>query len=311
MASEPQASNSTWLAAADLLQYLVERETKRWNGIEAAQGLAEGTLSHALAYCTVFDGLPIAQLRTALDLNDAAVKAMQAVMPHKNDKFLAMQPDLLAARFLSHWRLERLNLGHGNADVQSLLQLCSNNAKLSNLIQRWDMLAYDQHVRLELDRPNGIEALLIDACAKGVEFKTAINQAVSQHNTWNGLSQLATSSYQHDEGATSAQQAGALNNHAVDLANAGDSKAALSTAQRAVAIREKLTLASPAAYEPDLAMSLNNLANCYSSVGDHSAALSTAQRAVDIFKKYYVLHPAAFERSYTIAQRVLERLEAS
>jgi hypothetical protein len=77
LADEPQASSSAWLAAADLLQYLVEREAKRWDGIEKAAGIAEGTLANIAAYCTLFDGIPISKLREVFSLNDAAVKAIQ------------------------------------------------------------------------------------------------------------------------------------------------------------------------------------------------------------------------------------------
>jgi tetratricopeptide (TPR) repeat protein len=205
-----------------------------------------------------------------------------------------------------------LALGYEGDDVEKLLELCNKNSKLESLLNRWDMQAYDQNVRLLLDQKTGLETLLLGASESDSSFNAFINSSLNRRVGWNGLLQLAVSSHLFDENSPLAQQAQQLklNNHAIYLSRLGEHTAALNTAKRAAEIYEKLALASPAAYEPDLAMSLNNLANRYSNAGEHTAALSAAKRAVAVYGKLYQAIPAAYERTYTIAKRTLQQIEA-
>ena len=91
-----------------------------------------------------------------------------------------------------------------------------------------------------------------------------------------------------------ARYAGAMNNLAVRLADAGRREEALEAAQEAVAIRRDLADANPAAYLPNLAGAVSNLANHLAAAGRREEALEAAQEAVAIHRDLARIDPAAY-----------------
>jgi tetratricopeptide (TPR) repeat protein len=85
--------------------------------------------------------------------------------------------------------------------------------------------------------------------------------------------------------APAADRARRLSWLGIRLADAGDHRAALDPAQKAVDIRRRLAGAEPAASLPDLAAALNNLGNHLAEVGDKRAALGPAREAAGIYRR--------------------------
>ncbi len=91
------------------------------------------------------------------------------------------------------------------------------------------------------------------------------------------------------------EKAGFLTNLSTARASVGDTAGALDAIEAAVEIRRRLAAASPARYEPGLAMSLNNLSNRMGEVGDAAGALEAIREAVEIRRRLAVASPARYE----------------
>ena len=88
--------------------------------------------------------------------------------------------------------------------------------------------------------------------------------------------------------------AAAVNNLAIQLAEAGRRDEALVAAEEAVTIRRDLAARNPAAYLPDLAGSVSNLANRLGDVGRRDEALVAAEEVVTIRRDLAARNPAAY-----------------
>ena len=311
-----QQRRNRFLPAAQLLQALLEREQRRWAKAESGHGLAPGTLEDVVAFATLMGGLSVPEVNTHLKnvyaWTDSHLPNIHAALADVwplnclDQAYPAMAPDLLAAVFLWHWRgqLRKQGLPH---DHQLLARLAvQRRPAAASLLQRWNMHAYDQTVRLALGRPqdiNSLESGLMDAAKQDATFAMVLKFASTSQRAWSGLTrllvsvsaphELATASAENEE--ASASRAGELNNFAVNLAQAGDVRAALVPAQEAVDLYRRLAQANAAAYEPDLAMSLNNLANRLAEDGQLAAALVAAQEAVDLYRRLAQANAAAHE----------------
>ena len=85
------------------------------------------------------------------------------------------------------------------------------------------------------------------------------------------------------------------NNLSVALSALGQRKEALAAAEEAVAIRRRLAVQNPQAYEPYLAGSLNNLANRLSDLGRRKEALAAAEEAAELYRRLAGQNPQAYE----------------
>ncbi|WP_405801308.1 tetratricopeptide repeat protein [Streptomyces sp. NBC_01506] len=95
--------------------------------------------------------------------------------------------------------------------------------------------------------------------------------------------------------ARAASHAQFLHNHANHLLDAGRSAEALAATERAVAARQRLAEADPAAHTHDLADSLTNLGNSLASTGRQEEALAATERAVALYRRLAEVNPAAYE----------------
>ena len=100
---------------------------------------------------------------------------------------------------------------------------------------------------------------------------------------------LATSAERSPE-----QQAHWANILSIRLSDVGERKAALGAAREAVELYRGLSVASPAAYTPDLAASLNNLANRLLEVGERNEALEAAREAVRLRRALAEVSPVTY-----------------
>ena len=91
------------------------------------------------------------------------------------------------------------------------------------------------------------------------------------------------------------EKAGFLNNLSVARSSVGASSGALEAIREAVEIRRRLAAASPARYEPDLALNLNNLSNRLGEVGDTAGALDAIREAVAIRRRLASASSARYE----------------
>ena len=85
------------------------------------------------------------------------------------------------------------------------------------------------------------------------------------------------------------------------LANAGLHQAALAAAQESLVLYRRLAEASPAAHEPNLAMSLNNLGNRLAEAGYRQEALVPAQEAAALYRRLAKASPAAHEPNFAMS----------
>jgi len=85
------------------------------------------------------------------------------------------------------------------------------------------------------------------------------------------------------------------NNLSVFLSETGDTPGALGAIREAVELYRRLAAASPARYEPDLAMSLNNLSNYLRETGDTPGALAAIREAVELRRRLAAASPARYE----------------
>jgi hypothetical protein len=315
LSTAPTASNR-FLPGAQLLQALLVREQARWAKAEEGHGLSPGLLTDVLAFATLFDGLSQQTINTSIidayrwPSNEVGKlhSALAEVWPldKSSQTHPSMAPDLLAAVLLWQWQSQPVKQGM-QRDARLLATLSpSEPAGFARLLQRWHMQAYDQTTRLQLGLPGAapaLAALLHKAAETDEVFTEKLKRAFQKSTSWTALADLAvaTGKPKTDAPSESASQealatrAMELNNHAVDLASAGDRASALKAAQEAVDIRRRLATTSPAAYEPDLAMSISNLANRLSDTGDRPGALKAAQEAVDIRRRLATTSPAAYE----------------
>ena len=305
-----------FLPGAQLLQALLKREQARWGKAEQGHDLPQGVLSDVLAFATLFDGLPLQAINTSLNeaykwpantlgkLHSALAEVWP--MDKSSQSYPAMAPDLLAAVLLWQWQNQAAKIGV-LTDAKLLAGLAPvDQPGVTALLQRWHMQAYDQTTRLQLGVPQDVAALsglLQNATTPGSDFATRLKRAFQTQTSWVALADLAIAigKPRAEQGGRRfddnqlAERAMELNNHAVDLASAGDRPGALKAALEAVDIYKRLAKTNPAAYEPDLAMSINNLANRLSETGDHPGALKAAQEAVDIYRRLAKTNPAAYE----------------
>lgn len=178
--SDSPDPSSRFLNGKDLLIALVNREQARWTKAEEGHGLPKGVLTDALAFATLFNGLPVAAVNTRL--NEAynwpastlgkLHSALGDVWPldELTQSYPAMAPDLLAAVMLWHWQSQPLKRGV-LTDANLLASFApGEQARVTVLLQRWHMLAYDQTVRLQLGVPQdspALSGLLHNAAATG------------------------------------------------------------------------------------------------------------------------------------------------
>ena len=307
-----QANNNAplWLGASALLNTLVQREYARWHKAELGASLPRDTIARIAAYATIMGGMPLNVIKPMLALSDSCIEVLRSLDLCHNADIGAMQPDLLAAQFLWVWQGQQIQY----ADTQShdhLLQLIQplKEVERVSLLNRWNMLGYDQSVRLGLNPKSSLETLLTEMSDKSSIFASYFFDALSTSTRWTGVAWLAvhlhTKQPKTDNLALEAQR---LHNAAVDLSAIGERDAALVAAKRAVEIYERLVKTNAAAYEPDLAASLNNVASFYSDVGDRDAALVAAKRAVEIYERLVKTYSAAFKQNLEIAKRTLNRI---
>ncbi len=321
LAGAPGAGHR-FLPGKDLLLNLVGREQTRWHKAEGGLHLSRGTLADVVAMATLFNGLAATEINSALTAayawNDASrtslFTALGEVWPaHQTPTHVypSMAPDLLAAAYLWQWQSTAAKQGNAQ-DIAALTALAKHkDADIAAILQRWHMLAYDQTMRLDLGPSNqagAISALLYSAFDNHAHFAKQLKLGFSSAAQWPALAVLAVaasrpaSGGEHSEDnsklATRAQE---LNNHAVDLAGAGDRAGSLAAAREAVDIYRRLAKAAPASFEPALASSINNLANRLSETGDRAGALAAAREAVDIRRRLAQAAPASFEPALAVS----------
>jgi tetratricopeptide (TPR) repeat protein len=89
-----------------------------------------------------------------------------------------------------------------------------------------------------------------------------------------------------------------LSNYANYLGDVGEFKEALTQAQQALKIRQRLVEKNSEQYEPDYATSLNNYAGHLSDVGEFKEALKQTQDALEIRQRLAEKNPDQYEPDY-------------
>ena len=77
----------------------------------------------------------------------------------------------------------------------------------------------------------------------------------------------------------------------------------------ALAIRRKLAVAHPEAYEPDVAMTRFNLALVFEKTGRHEEALAAARESLETYGRCAERNPAQFGGDLEDAKALVKRLE--
>ena len=83
--------------------------------------------------------------------------------------------------------------------------------------------------------------------------------------------------------------------HSLAVHSQGQYARALESGATSVEMFRRLSMASPAVYEPGLATSLNNLANFLSAAGDSAGALAIALEALEIRRRLAKVDPVTYE----------------
>ncbi|PUE11182.1 hypothetical protein B9Z51_02375 [Limnohabitans sp. T6-5] len=332
-----EQAQAVWHTGSPLLQAVIEHEAKHWSRAAQGQGMNPVEGEHAMmqvhAFATLMSGLDHGQLQLLAhswgwtsQKHKQVLNALGQVFPSTSNKinfasakaYSPMQPDLLAAQLLVHWQSIRhpaqatashIHFDHKGHDAQALHQLLTTLEPVhaAPLLQRWNMLCYDQTVRLQT--ADQLENWLITVLQPpfGTEKQAHIwRNATTTQTTWHGMPRLAvvlsqpqgiqTTDQSSDDAVISArvQRAQELNKHAYFLANSGARENALTVAQEAVDIYLDLLQAQPQTFRPDLAQSLRNLAARWSDLGQHENALDNAHAALNINRQLHQAYPQSF-----------------
>lgn len=313
-----------WLGGSALLQRLVARETRWWEQTGLGHHAPAGALKTVMAWATLSGTLSDEDINRHLAQDQgwspealtAIHAALAAVCRRKGlHSWAPLEPDLLAAQFVSDWLVEPARQGRSAQDALLARALLhpQDPAAFKSYLHRLHMLSYDQCVRLGACKPDGPDSLqrtLWSWAQHETTWQQAFESGLGQRAVWPGFSALcgqvsgrALSALPGD--ASEAERAWHLNNVAVDLANAGDRSGALATAQEVLAIHLKLAASDPQTHAPDLAESLSNLSNFLSETGASDFALTSAKNATTLFHELAKAHPVAYEPRLALSLRNL------
>lgn len=164
-------------------------------------------------------------------------------------------------------------------------------------IDRLGRLSYDAEV--VLGRLDHRMSLWLDAMVKGqVERCEVLEPYLRDSALLPGLVRMSTSVYLSlaESNCDEEQRAWLLSKAAVCLYAIGDGKRALEASREAVEICRRLTAATPARFEAELALSLRTLSYCLSKARDWAASLAPSRESVDLFRRLAAVDPARFEK---------------
>lgn len=312
--AEERLSPAQWLSGPELLAKLVENETRWWEKTAAGHGAPIGALITVMAWAALSGRLTDRDINQTLAADqgwsETTLRAIHAALSAACRRagehgWAPMEPDLLAARFIDGWlgAADRQGRESKDAALAHVLLHTDDPGAFDFHLNRLNMLAYDQTVRLGLRPPEDghrLERVVCTWAEAQTELLIALGLGLDQRSSWPGLSWLASAVSQRQVAtlapdATDAQRAGGLNNLAVRLRETGDWAGALTSSQEAVAIYRRLVQSNPVTYEANLAMSLNNLASYLSGTGDRAGALAPSLESVGICRRLVQANPGAYE----------------